>query len=410
MSPIEYIPNSLAAGGTGEAQAQMDGSGIPGEPQTTHRGLLILPMELRSLPEWQRHPPPDMGTLHRLLTHWGEGLHSPPAALALIAVGIRSDQILANPLAELVGALIRAPGFYVTCSRTRGVVVLPETLLYGGHQVARRIRDTLSTSAGVCLALVADDPTGHPPDQLLQLAQTALEAALLTHLSFVTPQCDPTGLRIFPGAAKEIQWLKPFPELCGLSRQDVFRHAFRAFAHECRRFPWFSLRDRLQVAELASALATEAGLDPQTRDCIRLAGIFLDAGMLRIPAILRSTPTPSSAYLTLLRAHPLDSEKFIVSFGFSHRVLNAIRCHHEHLDGTGYPAGLSGSRIPLEAQLLALVDFYVSERQGDPWKTPASHTRAFMALHERMGTHFNTEWLAPFERVLRKYQGGDLER
>ncbi len=91
-----------------------------------------------------------------------------------------------------------------------------------------------------------------------------------------------------------------------------------------------------------------------------LAGLLFDLGKTRIPQQILSKPDPLSAEeMRIVREHPVHSERIARSSGISDPdVLAGIRSHHERWDGTGYPDGLAGERIPFLARILCVADVF----------------------------------------------------
>jgi response regulator RpfG family c-di-GMP phosphodiesterase len=78
---------------------------------------------------------------------------------------------------------------------------------------------------------------------------------------------------------------------------------------------------------------------------------------------------------------------------------NVIACHHERYDGTGYPQGLAGKDIPLEARIFAIVDVFDALTSERPYKKPIPLPEVLAILDQESGTHFDPDLLARF-RIL----------
>lgn len=124
-----------------------------------------------------------------------------------------------------------------------------------------------------------------------------------------------------------------------------------------------------------------------------------DLGKISIPdAILRKPGRLSREEYEIVKQHPLKSAEIIRSAltgvedeALLHTAENIAKYHHEKMDGSGYPEGLSGESIPLEARIMALADVYdalVSERC---YKKPMAYDEAFRVIEESMGTQFDSK-------------------
>ena len=90
----------------------------------------------------------------------------------------------------------------------------------------------------------------------------------------------------------------------------------------------------------------------------------------------------------------------IQHIGFLRPALPAIRHHHERLDGHGYPDGLSGEKIPLEARILAVADSYDAMTSDRPYRSPLSHEAGAAELRRCAGTQFDRQCVEAFLGLL----------
>jgi putative nucleotidyltransferase with HDIG domain len=112
-----------------------------------------------------------------------------------------------------------------------------------------------------------------------------------------------------------------------------------------------------RVAQIAVAIAERMGLAPDRVDGLRLGATIHDIGKLQTPAELLTRPgTLLAAELELIRQHPLTGYEIVKDVDFPWPVAQMVLQHHERMDGTGYPHGLKGEEILLEARILAVAD------------------------------------------------------
>ena len=112
-----------------------------------------------------------------------------------------------------------------------------------------------------------------------------------------------------------------------------------------------------RVAQLAAAIATELGLEPQRVHGIRLAGTVHDVGKIGVPAEILSKPgVLTDIEFDLIKQHPGIGYEILKDVEFPWPIAQMVRSHHERLDGSGYPDGLQGEQILLEARIIAVAD------------------------------------------------------
>jgi PAS domain S-box-containing protein len=112
-----------------------------------------------------------------------------------------------------------------------------------------------------------------------------------------------------------------------------------------------------RVARLSTAIAEEMGLSPDVVDGVRYASVIHDIGKISVPAEILSKPTRLSApEIGLVRTHPQSGFDILKDIDFPWPIATIILQHHERLDGSGYPMGLKGNDILLEARILGAAD------------------------------------------------------
>jgi PAS domain S-box-containing protein len=124
-----------------------------------------------------------------------------------------------------------------------------------------------------------------------------------------------------------------------------------------------------RVANLGRAIAHEMGLTDHQTDGIRMAGIVHDLGKISIPAEILSKPTKlSDIEFALIKTHPQVSYDILKDIDFPWPVAQTVFQHHERIDGSGYPLGLQGEEILLEARILAVADVVEAIASHRPYR------------------------------------------
>lgn len=134
-----------------------------------------------------------------------------------------------------------------------------------------------------------------------------------------------------------------------------------------------SLRTVGLVTRYAAILGREAGLDQARLARLRSAARLRDVG-------LTSESETAAGEEASGGGHPVMGKRILAMFGVPDEVLRAVHSHHENYDGSGYPEGLSGDSIPLEARILALVERYVAAVDSEIADGPGFHHRAMVHL------------------------------
>lgn len=132
-----------------------------------------------------------------------------------------------------------------------------------------------------------------------------------------------------------------------------------------------------RVADYALAIAEHLNLSAATLKSIQWGSWLHDCGKVGVPEhILNSPGKLSAAEFDFVRKHPEWGASVVSQAGLSRQVLNIVLHHHEHFDGSGYPIGLQGSQIPLEARIVAVADVYDALTTDRPYRPAHSRQKA----------------------------------
>ncbi len=124
-----------------------------------------------------------------------------------------------------------------------------------------------------------------------------------------------------------------------------------------------------RVTIIASAIADSLKLPDGQRETIRVAGALHDIGKIQVPAEILSKPTRlTDIEMSLVRGHPEVGYSILTALPFGGPVAQTVLQHHERLDGSGYPAGLSGDGILLEARILGSADVVEAMSAHRPYR------------------------------------------
>ena len=124
-----------------------------------------------------------------------------------------------------------------------------------------------------------------------------------------------------------------------------------------------------RVAQIAVAIATEMGLDPNLIEQLRMASTIHDIGKINVPAELLSKPGRlSDLELQLIKTHLQSGYEIIKNMNLLPDVAQIIYQHHERLDGSGYPNHLQGNDIRIEARILSVADVVEAMSSYRPYR------------------------------------------
>lgn len=153
-----------------------------------------------------------------------------------------------------------------------------------------------------------------------------------------------------------------------------------------------------RVTELAVALAENIGLDGSRVRQLELASHLHDIGKVGVPThVLNKTERLDDEEFQLIKYHPEIGCNIIADVSFLREASPIIRQHHERVDGKGYPDGLKGNAISVEARILSIADSYDAMTSSRSYrKTPLTHEVAVEELRKHSGTQFDGSLVKAF--------------
>ncbi|MDE3226430.1 MAG: HD-GYP domain-containing protein [Nitrospirota bacterium] len=150
------------------------------------------------------------------------------------------------------------------------------------------------------------------------------------------------------------------------------------YAHSARLVPY------------AHKIGTILGLPPDRLRILRQGAFLHDIGKLLVhEQILTKPGFLSDSEWSVMRQHPASGHRIATAWSVPESVTGIILTHHEWYDGSGYPLGLKGRRISLEARICALVDVLDALTSIRPYRRPISFAEAASAIQAERGTHFD---------------------
>jgi len=146
-----------------------------------------------------------------------------------------------------------------------------------------------------------------------------------------------------------------------------------------------------RVAKLAVAIAQEMGLPAEQIEGIRIAGTLHDMGKIYVPAEILSKPGQlRQTEFSLIKDHAEVGYDMLKNIEFPWQVAQIVLQHHERLDGSGYPKGLSGDMIMLEARIMAVSDVVESMSSHRPYRPAFSVEKALLEIIQKKGKLYDS--------------------
>jgi diguanylate cyclase (GGDEF)-like protein len=332
------------------------------------------------------------------------------------------DDLLGHPIGDSVlrqlGALLREHLRSADVAARHGgdeiAVILPETDLEGGLAVAERIRAAVEQhafSAATLEEMLADDfaadgsatmnltvtiglaayPDHHPAaDGLIVAADTALAQA--KHVARNTVRAyDPAV-----DGAEYADRRHLYPMLGGTDAT-----AIQSVAAAMDSNDRYTFGHAERVASYALEIGRRLGLDPETLDGLKVAGLLHDLGKIGVPAAIVNKPgSLTQAERALVRRHPVAAEEILRRMQRCDVVIPAVAFHHERWDGAGYPGGLAGEDIPLGARILAAADAFDAMTSQRAYRRDLTLEEAILELRTGAGKQFDPEVIHAFLEAL----------
>lgn len=150
----------------------------------------------------------------------------------------------------------------------------------------------------------------------------------------------------------------------------------------------------VNVCLLSISLSSKMKLSLRDMNTIGLAALLHDIGMTKVPEYILEKPNKLTEHeFDKIKRHPLNAYDMISRWDrtVSKTILQGILQHHERIDGSGYPSGLSGNQISLVAQILCAADMYDALTTGKRYRKANPHTEVIKTLYNMAGKSLNSK-------------------
>ena len=252
---------------------------------------------------------------------------------------------------------------------------------------AYRIRATADGwSPSLEAALVAP----FPPSGMVAFVREALKKRQ------VTPQ---SGSFILDLAANSLD--KRFQRSQHLDDKEMFLGQIQMAVRMLEAKDVYTRGHSQRVSRYAVKTATLMGFSGMTLDQIRLGGELHDIGKIGTRDAVLHKPGPlTPVEFEEMKRHVLEGEEILEPLRRDHPlVLQIVRSHHERLDGSGFPDGLTNGAIPIAARIVAVVDAFDAMTTERAYRSPMAPAVALAEISRFGGLHFDLDVVAAFQRA-----------
>lgn len=161
-----------------------------------------------------------------------------------------------------------------------------------------------------------------------------------------------------------------------------------------------------RVSDLARHLALSCDMTDRRADLVKIAALLQDIGTLGVPAHYLNKPDILSIdEMSAVQLHPTFARDILSEVPGLGAAAWWVGCHHERIDGKGYPGMLEGDEVPMEAQIIGLCEAFDALTSDRPYRRAMAAADAFEVMQGLAGTRFDRYLLERFESIAGAFQG-----
>jgi PAS domain S-box-containing protein/putative nucleotidyltransferase with HDIG domain len=173
---------------------------------------------------------------------------------------------------------------------------------------------------------------------------------------------------------------------------EVFEGTVTAFAQTVEARDPYTAGHQEHVARLAAEIGRKLRMSEECIEAVRVAGLLHDIGKIGVPAEILAKPTELTAVeMDLIQQHPAHGDRILQGIPFPWPIAEIVRQHHERVDGTGYPDGLKGNEILLQARILAVADTVEAMASHRPYRPARGLDAALDVIRDGRETIFDAQ-------------------
>ena len=183
--------------------------------------------------------------------------------------------------------------------------------------------------------------------------------------------------------------------------QAAYTGAIRALATALDARDPYTAGHSDRVSALSVAICKQLNLPPRDVEIVRLGALLHDIGKIGVPDdVLRKPGALTAAEFNIIKQHPVIGARMLRSVPFLVPHIPIVELHHERPDGQGYPKGLRGDEIPLDARIVHVADAYDAMTSARAYRTARPSAEALRELWRCAGTQFHAEIVAALANAL----------
>lgn len=185
--------------------------------------------------------------------------------------------------------------------------------------------------------------------------------------------------------------------------KEALTGTISAISHIIEKRDPYTAGHQQRVAQLASAIAAEMGLEQHCIEGIYLGGLIHDIGKIYVPAEVLNRPGKLSEHeFGLIKAHAEVGYEIVKEINFNWPIADMVYQHHERIDGSGYPQGLIGHEISLEAKIISVADIVEAISSHRPYRPGPGLEAALMEVDRKAGITLDKDIVAHCLRLFRE--------
>jgi len=188
--------------------------------------------------------------------------------------------------------------------------------------------------------------------------------------------------------------------------QELFLNSIRTVVSLIDAKDDYTAGHSSRVTQYSLMIADQLGFGTEDRKRLELAALLHDVGKIGMPdAILKKPSGLTAEEFAIVKDHPNKGAEALEPIKQMKAIIPGVRYHHEKLDGKGYPAGLSGEQVPLDAQIICVGDSYDAMNSDRPYRKGLGMEESVRRLRQDSGTQFNPKLVEAFVIALEKEEG-----